>query len=560
MNKFVIFIFFVLIFFILSPKISSEYLIHSLKYCAFSVLILLFSSRLFKNKISYFIAVLSLFILLFIPYFFTFFDTVFKPKQFYNTQFSVLCVALVLTLAGSKSKISAVFIAILSAVLPLIYLGYFSFALKPFNQPALFAMLETNKNEAFEYFMDNKNIWTYVSVVFVLTVSFLFVKFCKKAEFSFKNGKILTVFILIIAVFNSYKECWLLKEPFFIDEIKAQIRMQENYAKNAQKRMDLLKDSISSNDDGVFVLVIGESENKNFMSVYGYQKPTTPYLNRLKNSKNAIFFSEAHSNYTHTVPVLIYALSAKNQYENMDEDLAPTLIETAKAAGFSVYWLSNQVKFGACGENVSKISIPADEKIFTSDFDDKEKFDESLLEPLKSLNLAKKSLVVVHLLGSHGTYKKRYPKNYEKFGTSRLEAYENSIFYNDEILRRIIEISKNFKNFKALVYMSDHGENPVKASHDAANFVYGMCQIPFFIYFNDSLQNSDIYTRLNKNKDEFFTNDLLYNVMLSLMGIKTHINTKTNDISSEFYDNNKSRFLTLHGKIKILDAKKMDKK
>ncbi len=87
-----------------------------------------------------------------------------------------------------------------------------------------------------------------------------------------------------------------------------------------------------------------------------------------------------------------------------------------------------------------------------------------------------------------------------------------------------------------------------------------MCQIPFFIYFNDSLQNSDIYARLNKNKDEFFTNDLLYNVMLSLMGIKTHINTKTNDISSEFYDNNKSRFLTLHGKIKILDAKKMDKK
>ena len=73
----------------------------------------------------------------------------------------------------------------------------------------------------------------------------------------------------------------------------------------------------------------------------------------------------------------------------MDEDLAPTLIETAKAVGFSVYWLSNQVKFGAFGENVSKISIPADEKIFTSDFDGKEKFDESLLEPLKSLNLAK---------------------------------------------------------------------------------------------------------------------------------------------------------------------------
>lgn len=44
--------------------------------------------------------------------------------------------------------------------------------------------------------------------------------------------------------------------------------MQKNYAKNAQKRMDLLKDSVvSSNDDGVFVLVIGESENKNFMSM-----------------------------------------------------------------------------------------------------------------------------------------------------------------------------------------------------------------------------------------------------------------------------------------------------
>ncbi len=52
MYKFVIFIFFVLIFFILSPKISLEYLVHSLKYCAFSALILLFASRLFKNKLA----------------------------------------------------------------------------------------------------------------------------------------------------------------------------------------------------------------------------------------------------------------------------------------------------------------------------------------------------------------------------------------------------------------------------------------------------------------------------------------------------------------------------
>ena len=98
---------------------------------------------------------------------------------------------------------------------------------------------------------------------------------------------------------------------------------------------------------GVFVLVIGESETRNHMQVYGYDRETTPWLQDQRENRENITFSNAYSNHTHTVPVLTYALSENNQYNEIALQDAYSIVEAANAAGYETYWLSNQRKLGA---------------------------------------------------------------------------------------------------------------------------------------------------------------------------------------------------------------------
>ena len=73
-------------------------------------------------------------------------------------------------------------------------------------------------------------------------------------------------------------------------------------------------------------------------------------------------------------------------------------------------------------------------------------------------------------------------------------------------------------------------------------------------------ERPQIISNLKAHKDAYFTNDLIFNVMASIMGIKTNVDEPQNDLSSEFYDANASRFKTLHGKKFLSDGNKTKEK
>ena len=83
------------------------------------------------------------------------------------------------------------------------------------------------------------------------------------------------------------------------------------------------------------------------MSAYGYHRPTTPWLQSIKNQHGFLLFDNAYSCHSHTVPVLTYALTAKNQYNTLPLE---------QAADFHTVWISNQVKYGAWDTPVSVIA------------------------------------------------------------------------------------------------------------------------------------------------------------------------------------------------------------
>ena len=68
-------------------------------------------------------------------------------------------------------------------------------------------------------------------------------------------------------------------------------------------------------------------------------------------------------------------------------------------------------------------------------------------------------------------------------------------------------------------------------------------------YLND---NADQIEQLQKAKDSIYTNDLIFNTMLSIMGIKAKsIYEANNDITSTSYDDDLKRFKTLYGQKNI---------
>ena len=111
------------------------------------------------------------------------------------------------------------------------------------------------------------------------------------------------------------------------------------------------------------------------------------------------------------------------------------------------------------------------------------------------------------------------------------------------------------QNFKCMIYFADHADAPRQhLGHDASRYIPEMTDIPFYMCFSESYmqENQDKIARLKIAQDKYFTNDLIFNTLLSLMNIKINgMYEAENDISSQQYDSNPERFRTLYGKKRI---------
>ena len=307
---------------------------------------------------------------------------------------------------------------------------------------------------------------------------------------------------------------------------------------------------------GVYFLIIGESQNRLHMSAYGYDKETTPWLDSMKDDPHCILFTQARSCHTHTVQVLAYALTAKNQYNDMPLEEALSLIEVAKAAGFRTIWLSNQARYGAFDTPISVIASEADEQVWlnqhTSETYATSVYDGKLVDALKNVTLAEKTLVVVHLMGNHGSYIDRYPPEWRKDDdTVATGAYDNSIRYNDAVMQDMYETMRQIPGFAAAIYFADHADDvDAGLAHDANQFTQNMTKIPLYMLFSDDYRvaEPEKIQELTAHRTDLFTNDLIFNTMLALMNIYIPNNYEpANDVTRKSYDADSTRFRTLYG-------------
>lgn len=433
---------------------------------------------------------------------------------------------------------------------------------------AVLAVMQTNVSESIEYVMTRINLGIVFSLLAGLAALLALAGLTghwgglRSAKNLMKVLVVAYVATAIGATGYNYDMITYITGPF-----KMAGKYQAEYQKFLQlrdKRAGMLKDIqlAESGNSGVYVLVIGESQSATHMSAYGYGRETTPWLSSVVADGEAILFKNAFSCHTHTVPVLTYALTEKNQYNQRELNESLSIVDMAKAAGFKTIWLSNQVHYGAWDTPTSVIADATDEQIFINtnigETTDTRNFDMALVDRLKDIAVTERTLIIVHLMGCHGNYDERYPQDSAVFNQKTVvDAYDNAMLYNDAVVSAIYARSKEIPNFQGMIYFADHGDDSdANKGHNASNFTPAMAKVPVYMLFSADFQQKhpDKCHALQNASSKVITNDLMYNTVMSIMGIRHGTDYEPeNDILSSAYNGDTQRFTTLYGEKSIAD-------
>ena len=420
------------------------------------------------------------------------------------------------------------FVNALSSVIYTIHYG------SPPSAVSLFGIVQTNFREALEYIISRGSFVIIASSLMVIVSPFIW-NLLFKLQCSFglssKFSGIQAFFVTsaaIVLLFNIN-----LYKPYSTYISVYHITAEQSRFKNSvEKRAELVKtlnlDNLDINN-GLFVVVIGESLTRDHMSLYEYDIDTTPWQKSMLSSNNFFRFDNSYSCHVSTALSLSKALTAASQYDEPKRLIAdcPSIVDIAKASSYEVSWISNQSKRGFSDDPQSIIASQANHQEFLNQFiyDAELKsssYDEIVLDTYRKIisGDAPNKIVFVHLMGQHTAYKHRYP---ESFNIWENNSYDNTVVYNDHILSQLYDVASKHKDFQAMVYFSDHGED-IKLGHNADTFTYTMARTPFWIAVSDNFvkENTDTIDAIKANIEKPFTNDLLFDVVCGLTKMKSH--------------------------------------
>lgn len=325
------------------------------------------------------------------------------------------------------------------------------------------------------------------------------------------------------------------------------------------------------------VLIIGESMGPHHSQQYGYFMNTTPRQVALEKSGFLVPFSDvvAPWNLTSFVFKNIFSMHVVGQKgEWCDYPLFPQLF---RKAGYHVSFITNQF-LPQAKEAVYDFSggfFLNHKELSESMFDTRNTrlhtFDNGLLadydNKLKAEN-KENNLIIFHLIGSHVSYNRRYPKSRKHFKAADYEQkrpeltkqrrymlahYDNAILYNDSIVDQIV---KRFANEEAVViYMPDHGEecfegnrgiicrnHSAEIDYDLARYEFA---VPFWIYCSPKYieKHPKVFEQIKAVRHKRFMTDALPHLLLHLGGIKAKDYRSEYDILSPQYNEKRPRIL-----------------
>nr|WP_229731959.1 phosphoethanolamine transferase CptA [Pseudomonas sp. N040] len=372
--------------------------------------------------------------------------------------------------------------------------GYYLIYGQDFSQSVIFILFESNNAEATEYLGQYLAWWMPLAFVGYGLGAWLLWRKIRPVYLSRRPALIAS--LLIAAATLGYPARFMLNSADFatgmnqFEERLAAVTPWQLMVGYHQYRQQLgnMQDLLTANaklpplqnltdahagQPATLVLVIGESTNRQRMSLYGYPRATTPRLDALR--EQLAVFDNVVTPRPYTIEALQQVLTFADE-EHPDAYLtSPSIINLMKQAGYKTYWITNQQTMTERNTMLTTFSKQADEQVYLNNNREQNarQYDGDVLLPFsKALaDPAPRKLIVVHLLGTHMSYKYRYPAEFDHFKDRQgvpawvtddqlptYNSYDNALLYNDFVVSSLIERLSGSKDNGFLLYLSDHGE------------------------------------------------------------------------------------------------------
>lgn len=447
-----------------------------------------------------------------------------------------------------------------------VYMTYYRIFGAGFTSTDMISVLLTNSKEAMEFLQSHLGFGTFALILaaFILYMAFIGYLIIKGSAAG-KNGKVpspvmvrkVVMAVLIIAALVTIAH-WIPRIfpawPYHVAHkylvgAKAAMAKHDENLKNFK-----FVGGTPERLPGAVIVVIGESANRNHMKAFNpaYPVETTPWLSKEKDNENFYLLKNTYSCYPLTEKALSMALTNLNQYNEGDRNEMITMTDVANHIGYDTYFISNQAP--APGNMSLALVSGASKKSMTTTHPGGD--DMKVMDYLKELPKDGSPFIVIHLEGSHDRYRDRVPPHFEGVRVEgqpeKVNDYDSSIKYTDEVLKNIYQYAKDNMNLQAMVYFGDHGEDMVRF-HGDGNFTWDMIRSPAFVYLskNYAANHPVVAGGLRKNTDAVFTNDLVFDMVCGILGAENNAYNAEYDVTSAKYGLTWDKAVSKYGDVRI---------
>lgn len=286
----------------------------------------------------------------------------------------------------------------------------------------------------------------------------------------------------------------------------------------------------------IVVLILGETERAANCGMLGYEPNNYMPLDTVAN---LVAYSNmlTQSNTTHKiVPMLLSPAEASN-HEIIYT--SKSIVTAFAEAGFKTAFFTNQMyngSFPAHYYNAADYKASLKDKSMGA-------LDHELLPHLDSLLQKEQDnnlFIILHLYGSHFSYKDRYSDEFAHFLPDKAEfistknkieltnSYNNSIMSTTDLIANVIRRIDLPDAESSLLYLSDHGEDLMDDSrhrflHASPIPTYYQLHTPFLCWNSTKFINNhqEKHNFAVEHKDTPLSNNIVFHTLLDMAGIST---------------------------------------
>ena len=246
------------------------------------------------------------------------------------------------------------------------------------------------------------------------------------------------------------------------------------------ERDKLLQKTVHKSSYKNIILIVDESVGGKYLSINGYQKETTPYLESIKSHYINLGLASSVANCSQSSNILLMSGASLSELPDKAQKVLkqPNIFQYAKRAGYTTHYISEQSK----GKRLQNLMSEYDLDYIDDFFQPKEFYthksmpEEDLIKATKrALKDSGKNFFFIVKHGSHFQWEKSYPQSEKHFlptlnssdplsldkKEEAINSYLNAIRYNVDLFFKYFFKEIDFFNQKdtLIIYTSDHGQS-----------------------------------------------------------------------------------------------------